>query len=59
MQEYRHTQTLQKTDEAQPVPFPERGDQDAQTQRQVQTIQKMPSEIHSYHQQKGTIELRT
>ena len=51
MPEYRHTQTLQKTDEAQQVPFPERGDQnivkDAQTQRRVQMIQKMPREIHS------------
>ena len=40
-----------KTDEAQQVPFPERGAQnivkDAQTQRQMQMIQKMPSEIHS------------
>ena len=56
MQEYRHTQTLQKTDETQQVPFPERGDhnivKDAQTQRQVQMIQKMPSEIHRNHQQK-------
>ena len=51
MSEYRRTQTLHKIDEAQQVPFPERGDQnmvkDAQTQRQVQMIQKMPSEIHS------------
>ena len=51
MPEYRHTQTLQKTDEAQQVPFLERGDQNivknAQTQRQVHIIQKMPSEIHS------------
>ena len=63
MQEYRHTQTLQKTDEAQQVPFPERRDQnivkDAQTQRQVQMIQKMPSEIHNNYHQKRTIELRT
>ena len=45
------TQTLQKTDEAQQVPFPERSDQnivkDAQPQRQVQMIQKVPSEIHN------------
>ena len=45
------TQTLQKTDEAQQVPFPERSDQnivkDAQPQRQVQMIQKVSSEIHS------------
>ena len=51
MSEYRHTQTLQKTDAAQQVPFPERCDQnivkDAHTQRQVQMIQKMPREIHS------------
>ena len=50
MPEYRHTQTVQKSEEAQQVPFPERGDQnivkDAQIQRQVQMIQKMPSEIH-------------
>ena len=50
MPEYCHTQTLQKIDAAQQVPFPERGDQnivkDAQTKRQVQVIQKMPSEIH-------------
>ena len=51
MPEHHHTQTLQKTGETQQVPFPERGDQnimkDAQTQRQVQMIQKRPSEIHS------------
>ena len=51
MPEYRHTQTLQETDEAEQVPLPEEGDQsvvkDAQTQRQVQMIQKMPCEIHS------------
>ena len=51
MPEYRHTQTLQETDEAQQVPFPEEGYQsvvkDAQTQRQVQMVQNMPSEIHS------------
>ena len=51
MPEYRHTQTLEKTDEAQQVLFPERGDQNivknAQTQRQVHIIQKKPSEIHS------------
>ena len=42
---------MQETEEAQQVPFPEQGDQnivkDAQRQRQVQMIQKMPSEIHS------------
>ena len=27
MPEYRHTQTMQKTDQAQKVPFPERDDQ--------------------------------
>ena len=51
MPEYRHTQILQKTDEAQQVPFPERCDhnivKDAFTQKQVQMIQKMPREIHS------------
>ena len=51
MPEYCHTQTLQETDEAEQVPFPEEGDQnivkDAQTQRQVQMIQNIPSEICS------------
>ena len=51
MPEYRHTQTLQEIDEAQQVSFLARSDQnivkDAQTQRQVQMIQNMPSDIHS------------
>ena len=51
MPEYRRTQTVEKTEEAQQVPFPDRGDQkivkDAQMQRHVQMIQKMPREIHT------------
>ena len=53
MPEYRHTQTLQKTDGAHQVPFPERDQnivKDAHTQRQVQIIQKMPRENHSKDQ---------